>query len=114
MPNNLHCLFPFALFLAILPLVSQGQTLQTRNFFQQEDNRSIAVDGEFVWLGTAKSGVLQYHRNGVLLDQLTMDAGLAGNTVYAILIDQTGGRWFATDKGLSEYTQTGWKTHFNG
>ena len=41
----------------------------------------------------------------------TSNSGLAGNTVKVIVIDQSGNKWFGTDKGLSAFDGTNWVTY---
>lgn len=86
--------------LAVHFCVAFGQTV-IANYTQQIDHLAIAREGNVVWLSAPKEGVLKCDLAGNVLERYTTANGLAGNTVYDILIDQQGRRWFATDGGIS-------------
>ncbi|MFN0216224.1 MAG: two-component regulator propeller domain-containing protein [Saprospiraceae bacterium] len=98
----------FAIYLAIiLPAIywvpAFGQTV-IANYKQQIGHPAIANEGNVIWVGSAGEGVMKCDLSGNLLERYTSSNGLSGNTVYDIVIDQQGRRWFATDGGISILT----------
>ncbi|MSP12460.1 MAG: hypothetical protein EXR62_05825 [Chloroflexi bacterium] len=66
---------------------------------------AITRDANYLWVGTEKGGVVRWDlTNGTYRQFLYPNegpAGLAGNTVRQIVIDGTGRKWFATNRGVS-------------
>lgn len=59
-----------------------------------------ALPDETIWIGTSNDGLLRLGKDGSL-ERFTVEAGLAGNTVNALLVAPDGSLWVATDGGLS-------------
>ncbi len=88
-----------------------GQTV-IANYTQQIDHLAIAHEGNVIWLAASGDGVLKCALDGNVLERYTIANGLIGNTVYDILLDQQGRRWFATDGGISVLDATeAWTQH---
>ncbi|MCS6883310.1 MAG: two-component regulator propeller domain-containing protein [Oscillochloridaceae bacterium] len=62
-----------------------------------------ALPDETIWIGTSNDGLLRLGKDGSL-ERITVEAGLAGNTVNALLVAPDGSLWVATDGGLSRRT----------
>lgn len=54
-----------------------------------------------LWFGTMSRGAARY--DGKTLTYITLEDGLAGNTVASIRQDKAGNMWFGTHSGLSKY-----------
>lgn len=54
-----------------------------------------------IWAGTYSGGLNLVDANTGKARVFTMDDGLAGNTIYTILEDDSGNLWLATDNGIS-------------
>jgi signal transduction histidine kinase/CheY-like chemotaxis protein len=61
--------------------------------YQGEDER--------IWLGTDKSGMLIYNLKTNDIEQVSMQQGLANNTVVGLIVDNQSNRWVATFNGIS-------------
>jgi signal transduction histidine kinase/AraC-like DNA-binding protein len=61
--------------------------------YQGEDER--------IWLGTDKSGILIYNLKTNDIEQVSMQQGLANNTVVGLIVDNQSNRWVATFNGIS-------------
>ena len=72
-------------------------------FANPDDVRSIARDGESLWVGTASGGIARWHEDGQLIKQyLGPQDSLPCNNIRDIV--QWQNRWyFATCKGLAVY-----------
>src|ERR1700722_6928016 len=75
-------------------------------------NRVYAVyrshDGT-IWSGTLNSGVSEL-KNGHFTNYTTTD-GLAANMISSIAEGSDGTMWFGTPKGVSAFSQKGWRTY---
>ena len=62
-----------------------------------------------IWFGTNGDGVVQYDGTG--LTYLSLDEGFGGDAVRGIVEAPDGAVWFATDRGVSRYTDGAWTNY---
>ncbi len=98
MKNFVICLSIGLLATPIVPVFGQAVIA---NYSKQTEHLAIAREGTVIWLAASKAGVLKCDLTGNVLEKYTTANGLTGNTIYDILIDQQGRRWYATDGGIS-------------
>lgn len=83
-------------------------------FANGDDARTLALDGDQLWVGSAHGGVVVWDvARGSYEQYLRPQVPLAGNHVRDIVLDQQGNRWFATDRGISVLASDGrtWITY---
>ena len=69
---------------------------------------AVHIDPEDVlWVGTWGGGVARF--DGKHWANYTSRDGLAGDIVYSIAQDATGGLWFGTNKGISRFANGDWQ-----
>lgn len=57
-------------------------------------------DGNNLWIGTLKSGIIRYSYSTNSVDYFTIKNGLPSNNILSIEIDNSNCLWFSTDIGL--------------
>ncbi len=57
-----------------------------------------------LWFGTGEGGLCRFDHASETFTCFTEKQGLAGNTVFSILEDDTGNLWLATNNGLSRFS----------
>ena len=67
--------------------------------YQGEDER--------FWLGTGKNGILIFDFKTNDIEQVSVQEGLANNTVVGIIVDDQSNRWVTTSNGISIVTPKG-------
>ena len=71
---------------------------------------AIEVDSRGVkWFGTWGGGVSRY--DGRTWTNYTTEEGLAGNIVYALAMDGSGGIWAGTNHGVSRFNGKTWESY---
>ncbi len=69
-----------------------------------DDVRALALRGSEVWAGTKGGGVVRWDpADGLYIQYLRPQDGLAGNDVRDIAVAPDGRLWFATDRGVSVF-----------
>jgi ligand-binding sensor domain-containing protein len=58
---------------------------------------------EFIWIGTAEQGIIQYHPITNKLSFFKRDNGLSYNQIRSLFLDREGSVWIATSTGLDQY-----------
>lgn len=101
------CLLALPLLLAA-PRANAFQALDERSFNNADQQisdyiREVFQDAEGnLWLGTNGDGVARY--DGQSLDYFSTEEGFGGIAVRGIVQDDSGSIWFATDAGVTRYT----------
>ena len=72
------------------------------NYLKESDLKYSCVkrDGNDLWIGTEKSGIIRYSLSTNSLERYRMKDGLPSNNILAIEIDNNNCLWFSTDIGL--------------
>ncbi len=76
------------------------------NGFPDNHIRSLVADEDFIWLGTANSGILRLDLNDLISspEQISEVDGLNANNVYALLLDGEDKIWAGAGKGVDLIT----------
>jgi len=79
------------------------------NYTDGKSVRSLAVEGDFVWVGTEGGGLVRINRiTGETMFYNKANSGLPDNRVNAIAIDNAGNKWIGTNGGgLAVYREGG-------
>ncbi|HZR46421.1 MAG TPA: two-component regulator propeller domain-containing protein [Candidatus Manganitrophaceae bacterium] len=73
--------------------------------------RSIAVEGETLWIGTS-NGLLEYNQATEAQRVYTTKDGLLSNIIHTVAIDPKGNKWIGTyGGGLSKFDGKRWTTY---
>ena len=72
------------------------------NYFKEShiEYSCIKHDGNDLWIGTVKSGIIRYSYSTNSIDNYSVKDGLPSNNILAIEIDNNNCLWFSTDIGL--------------
>lgn len=63
---------------------------------------AIAIDSDYVWIGTSMSGLSRYSfADGSFDDYTTENGKLSNNNIFALKTDREGGVWIGTNWGLN-------------
>lgn len=85
-----------------LSVMADGQQTYNPNYVFD----LVVANDDTVWAGTWGGGVSHY--DGKTWTNYTVKDGLAGNIVYSVAQDNTGGLWFGTNGGLSHFDGKNW------
>ncbi len=87
--------------------------LRTSGGFSETNSiNTMEFEGNFLWLGTSK-GIVRWDMSGGGYKKITSQNGLLSDYVYAMLIDSSGGKWFATSN-LGSASASGGISYFDG
>ncbi len=87
--------------------------LRTSGGFSETNSiNTMEFEGNFLWLGTSK-GIVRWDMSGGGYKKITAQNGLLSDYVYAMLIDSSGGKWFAT-ANLGSAVSSGGVSYFDG
>ena len=77
-----------------------------QNQFDPFNIRSITKNGDEITIGTEENGVLFFDTRTGIVEQLTKDNGILGNSIYSIYKDElTSNYWIASLGGISVYNK---------
>jgi len=83
---------------------TKGLPARFINFLRDDKIYALAEDSrEQIYVGTISNGFYILNPKTEELQQLTLEDGLAGNTVYGILEDDDKFIWLSTNNGISKY-----------
>jgi signal transduction histidine kinase len=86
--------------------------IQFKNLLHKDGRNSISSDAVFcvqedkkgnIWFGTMGSGLDKLDPATGKFTNYSINAGLPGNSIHSILVDDMNNLWLATDKGLARY-----------
>ena len=82
------------------------------NFTYGNDIRAVALEGNYVWVGTLGGGLVKLDKtNGNMTFYNKANSGLPDNRVLAIAIDGQGNKWIGTGGGLAKFDGVRWTVY---
>lgn len=110
MAHKKYLLLLFVFYLFISTIAQESKWV---NYFGIEDVSSITEEGDFVWIGTGRGGIVKINK---LTSEKIMynisNSPLQTNHINFIEIDQFGCKWIGTDQGIVKFDGENW-TIFN-
>ena len=89
---------------------SFGQSPQWINYTNTNSINSLAIENEFLWIGT-NGGLVKFNKNsGEKVCFNKANSGLPYNHVTAIYVDSSGNKWIGTSSvGLAKFNNFEWQ-----
>ncbi|MEN3039757.1 MAG: two-component regulator propeller domain-containing protein [Candidatus Kryptonium sp.] len=85
---------------------SFSQNPEWVNFTYGNDVYAVALEGNYVWVGTV-GGLVRFDRTtGAMTFYNKANSGLPDNYVFSIAIDGQGNKWIGTRRGLDKNYDT--------
>jgi len=78
----------------VLPLIENSE-------YFVKNTHNIAVSDRWIWLGSYQQGLMLVDRKNYNSWVFNEKNGVANNFINALIIDDKGGAWFGTNKGIS-------------
>ncbi|MCR4416766.1 MAG: hypothetical protein NUV92_03360, partial [Ignavibacteria bacterium] len=101
------------LFFFIYPNLSLSQNPEWVNFTNGDVVTAIALEGDYVWVGTFRGGLVRIDkRTGNMTFYNKANSGLPDNRVRAKAIDGQGNKWIGTDGGgVAKFDGVNWTVY---
>lgn len=85
--------------------INKWVLFSTRDTSGCNDVVALALDGDYLWLGTSRTGAVRYNKKDNRWETFTTQNGLLSNYVKAIAIDEDS-VWLGTDNGVSRLNKS--------
>jgi ligand-binding sensor domain-containing protein len=93
----------FAVLIALFTKLNAQEPVFTNYTPVSNNIHAIAAEADTIWIATDKGGVDKRLKSGSLLKRYSVADGLANNSVFSILIDSHGKKWFGNHRGISVF-----------
>lgn len=88
----------------VLRLDNQEKTIRKYDYFNSNNILFIYPESEHkFWLGTKSAGLIKWNPKENTFKNITIEDGLADNTIYAVIKDNNSKYWLPSNRGLMRY-----------